>query len=314
MLTIGIDLGTQSCKAVVCDEALVVRGAHSVALSTAFPAPGHAEQDPRAWEAALAPAIAGALAAANATPDDIAAIAIVGQLDGCIAVDAACRPLHPALIWQDRRAVDQIENALRERGPGSAVVYGLTGQVADPSHLAPKAAWLAGQGLRAARFHQPVSYLVERLTGEAVFDLSLASTCMLLELSTQTWAPMLLEAFELEASQLPAIRNTCDVAGGLTADGARLTGLPLGTRVAVGTGDDFSNPLGAGLVAPGPIAVTLGTAEVVGTIASTLLIDRAAEPMVETHVYPSGGFFVENPGWLSGGAVQWAVELLGVPN
>jgi xylulokinase len=58
--------------------------------------------------------------------------------------------------------------------------------------------------------------------------------------------------------------------------------------------------------------VTLGTAEVVGTLARTLLFDRSDEPMVETHAYPTGAYFVENPGWLSGGAVEWAVALLGL--
>jgi xylulokinase len=306
VLVVGLDLGTQSLKAVVCDERLVVRGKHSVPITTSFPSPGGAEQDPRAWEAALAPAIGGALAKANATAADVIAIAIVGQLDGCIAVDAACTPLHPALIWQDRRAIEDAARAPAKQ------VFGLTGQVADPSHLAPKAAWLRGHGIAAARFHQPVSYLVERLTGAAVLDLSLASTCMLLELSSEAWAPVLLEAFELESSQLPAIRPTCAIAGALTTEGATLTGLAPGTRVAVGTGDDFANPLGAGITSPGSIAVTLGTAEVVGTVARELLLDSATEPMVETHAYPSGGFFIENPGWLSGGAIEWAVKLIGV--
>jgi len=305
---VGIDLGTQSCKVVVCDDDLRVRGSHAVPLATWHPRPGWAEQDPRAWEAALAPAIAGALARAGLAPSAIDALALAGQLDGCVAVDPAGAPLHPCLIWQDRRAIEDAQRA------PAAQVFGLTGQVADPGHLAPKAAWLRGHGIAAARFHQPVSYLVERLTGEAVLDPALASSCMLLELSSQRWAPVLLEAFELDAAQLPAIRPACEVAGTLTAEGARLTGLLPGTRVAVGTGDDFANPLGAGIARPGPIAVTLGTAEVVGALAAELVLDRATEPMVETHAFPAGGFFVENPGWLSGGSIEWAVALLGLPD
>src|SRR5690606_24960365 len=101
--------------------------------------------------------------------------------------------------------------------------------------------------------------------------------------------------------------------GALTAEGARLTGLRAGTPVAVGTGDDFANPLGAGLLVPGSLVCAIGTAEVVGTIANDPVLDRVtAEPMVETHCYPTGGFFVENPGWLSGGAVRWATRLLGL--
>jgi xylulokinase len=62
--------------------------------------------------------------------------------------------------------------------------------------------------------------------------------------------------------------------------------------------------------------VALGTAEVVGALATTAVFDRAPErpidPMVETHAYPAGGYFIENPGWLSGGAIRWATSLLGL--
>jgi len=310
VLVVGIDLGTQSVKAVVCDgegdAALAVRGQHTVGHATHHPAPDQAEQDPRAWEAALAPAIGGALAAAGASPGDVAAIAIAGQLDGCVAVDRAGAPLSPALIWQDRRAVGDAACSDPRR------LFALTGQVADPGHMAPKLRWLRRAFPTAARFHQPVSYLVERLTGEAVIDPALASTTMLLELATGAWSAELLEAFEIRADELPAIRPATAIAGGLTAAGARLTGLPAGVRVAVGTGDDFAAPLGAGIARPGPAVCVIGTAEVVGGLSAHPVLDAAPEPMVETHGYPAGGFFVENPGWLSGGAVRWAARMLGL--
>lgn len=306
MLVVGLDLGTQSLKAVVCDEALAVRGRHAVGYATRYPAPDRAEQDPRDWEAALAPAIAGALAAAGAGPDAIAAIAIAGQLDGCVAVGAGGEPLHPALIWQDRRAVADAARVDARR------LFALTGQVADAGHMAPKLAWLRRERPAAARFHQPVSYLVERLTGAAVIDPALASTTMLLELATGRWAGELLDAFEVAADELPALRPAFAVAGELTAAGARLTGLAPGVPVAVGTGDDFAAPLGAGVVAPGPVVCVVGTAEVVGTLADAAVLDPAREPMVETHAFPAGGFLVENPGWMAGGAVRWAARLLGL--
>lgn len=310
MLVVGIDLGTQSLKAVVCDEHLTVRGAHAVAIATAHPAPDRVEQDPRAWEAALAPAIGGALAAAGVAPRDIAALALTGQLDGCVAVDASGAPVHPALIWQDRRA-----SAEAARVP-AADVFARTGQVADASHLAPKAAWLRAHGVRAARFHQPVSYLVARLTGEAVIDPSLASTTMLLDLARACWSRSMLDAYALTEAELPELRATCAVAGALTAEGARWTGLSAGTLVAVGTGDDFTNVLGAGITEPGEIICAIGTAEVVGTLARAPVLDRVArEPLVETHVFPTAdAYLIEHPGWLAGGAVRWACELLGLPD
>jgi len=105
---------------------------------------------------------------------------------------------------------------------------------------------------------------------------------------------------------LPAIAEASDRAGTLHRQGAELTGLPEGTPVAVGTGDDFSMPLGAGLVEPGMLACALGTAEVVGALHDHPAIDRRG--LVETHGYAGGRYFIENPGWLAGGALTWFVE------
>ena len=304
-LVVGVDLGTQSLKAVVCDDHLRVLGAHQVAQVTSHPRPGWAEQDPRAWESALAPAIGQALANAGAKPADVAALALAGQLDGCVAVDATGAPLHPALIWQDKRATEHLP-------VDPARLFALTGQVADASHLAAKARWLRAAGISAACWHQPTSYLVEQLTGVRVLDPAHASTTMLYDLAARAWSTELLAAFDLAPATLPQLRDAFALAGPLTAHGAALTGLPANTPVAVGTGDDFATPLGAGVATPGFAICAIGTAEVVGALSPTPTFDTAPEPMVETHAYPTGAFFVENPGWLSGGAVRWATRMLGL--
>ena len=301
-LVVGIDLGTQSVKAVVCDERLRVLAEHAVPITTQRPAEDRAEQDPAMWEAALAQAIAGAFdtirrAGKPETESHVVAIAIAGQLDGCVPVDASGAPIHPALIWQDRHALSGAKRIEARR------VFAITGQVADPGHLAPKATLFP----HAARYHEPTSYLVERLTGEAVMDAALASTTMLLELATERWSPELLSAFGITPLQLPRIAPTCAIAGHLREPLAKIR---TGTPVAVGTGDDFATPLGAGIVAPGQLVCVAGTAEVVGTLATQPIRDAAVEPMLETHVYPSGGYFIENPGWMSGGVVRWARDLL----
>lgn len=307
MRFVGLDLGTQSVKAVVCDERLALLGQHSVSYGTARPAPDAAQQDPYEWEKALAVAIGGALREATTRPEDIAALAIVGQLDGCVPVDAHGAPAHPALIWQDRRA-----SAEAARVP-PAELFAITGQVADASHMAPKIVWLREHGVRAARWHQPVSYLVSRLTGEHVFEPALASTTMLLDLTTRAWSQRLLDGFAIDARELPALREACAAAGTLTPNGAVLTGLRAGTPVAVGTGDDFANVIGAGVTRPGRLVCAIGTAEVVGILSDTPVLDRVgAEPLVETHLFPAGGYFIEHPGWVAGGAVRWGASLFGL--
>jgi xylulokinase len=306
-MIVGIDIGTQSLKVAVTDRALRVRGEAATSYRAQFPRPGWAEQDPALWERALGPTIARALGEAGAAPAEIEALGVCGQLDGCIAVDADGRALTPCLVWMDRRALEEIADV-----PG-ALIRSRAGVVLDAGHMAAKIRWLKrhdANAAAAARFHQPVSYLVERLTGRAVMDHALASTTMVYAIDRRDFDAELLGCFEIDAGLLPALAEADSCAGLLTAQGAVLTGLPAGIPVAVGTGDDFSTPLGAGLLAPGRLAVVLGTGEVVGTVHPRPAIDDSG--LVETHAYPGGAYFLENPGWLSGGAVAWLCELLGV--
>jgi len=298
---VGVDIGTQSLKVVVADEDLRIRGVGAVAYTVSHPRPAWAEQDPGVWENALGKAIAAALDAAAVDASAVRGIGIAGQLDGCVAVAEDGRALAPCLIWMDRRASEcmpPLPGDFRKR----------TGLVADAGHMAAKIAWFKARGI-GVRFHQPVSYLVEQLTGEAVFDPGLASTTMLFDLHRRVLDDELCSAFAIDPSELPRIADAASRAGVLGARGAALTGLSEGTAVAVGTGDDFATPLGAGVTQPGTLVCVLGTAEVVGAVARRAIIDERG--LLETHGYLGDRFFVENPGWLSGGAVAWARELLG---
>ena len=307
-MLLGIDIGTQSLKAVVLDDRLKVAGEGARSYAPICPRPDHAEQDPKTWEAALGPAIADALASACLKRNDIKALGIAGQLDGCVPVDSSGNPLGNCLIWMDRRASDALDGIDRD------ALHATTGVIADPSHLAAKARWIKRHSQNPRDidlFHQPVSYMVERLTGARVVDHALASTSMVYGLERRVYEPLLLDQFELTVRELPAIADAGDRAGGLNKQGAELTGLAIGTPVAVGTGDDFSTPLGAGLCDPDCLSIAIGTGEVVGALFGAPQLDRAL--LVETHAYPGGGYFVENPGWLSGGAVKWLMGILDVP-
>ncbi|MGE0241656.1 MAG: FGGY-family carbohydrate kinase [Parvibaculaceae bacterium] len=306
-MLIGVDIGTQSLKAAVTDAALALKGEGSRSYRPSFPGPGRAEQDPRLWEQALRPTIADALAKAGITERQVLGLAVCGQLDGCIPVDGRGELRGPCLTWMDRRAGAELGDIDKDR------LRTVTGIVADASHLAAKIRWLkrhSDAATRAARYHQPVSYMVERLTGAAVIDHALASTSMLYDLKAQDYDAALLSAFGVSKAELPCLAWSGDCAGKLTPTGADLTGLPAGIPVAVGTGDDFSTPLGAGLTEAGEVSVAIGTGEVVGALFGEPVIDP--DGLVETHAYPAGGYFVENPGWLAGGAVTWLKDLLGI--
>jgi xylulokinase len=305
MHILGIDVGTQSLKAVVLGDGLRPQGAGAAAYEPRFPQPLWAEQDPRLWLDALRPAIGRALVEAGIAAYEIGALGIAGQLDGCVPVDRRGEAMGPCLIWMDRRASAETE------GLPAAKVLAKGGVVLDASHMAAKIRWLKRHHSEArdiARFHQPTSFLVARLTGRAVLDHAVASTSMLYDLWQRRLDPELCGLFEIAPEELPEIDSSEALAAPLSKAGAALTGLPAGIPVAVGTGDDFSNTLGAGVVRPGCVVVSLGTAEVVGAVHGSAVIDKGA--LGETHGYAGSRFFIENPGWLSGGALAWLIRVL----
>jgi xylulokinase len=307
MPIIGIDVGTQSLKATVVDDDMRPRGEGAVSYRPSFPRSGWAEQDSALWLNALAPAIGRALSAAGLQQDDFAAIAVTGQLDGCLPADGEGRALAPCIIWMDRRATEEAARVPAE------LLRDRAGLVRDASHMAAKIAWAERhlpEAARAATWHQPVSFIVAALCGRAVMDHALASTTMLYALGERDYAGDLLAAFGVERNKLPDIDHADALAGKLSREGAELTGLRPGTLVAVGTGDDFANAIGAGVTDPEVVGCNLGTGEAIGAVSRKLLIDR--EGLVETHGYLGDRFYVSNPGWLSGGAVAWFLSAFDV--
>ena len=126
--------------------------------------------------------------------------------------------------------------------------------------------------------------LVDRLTGRAVWITPWPPPPWSM-ISTGRLDPELAGPFEIEPGECRASRQR-GAGRRLSAAGAALTGLRPGIPVAVGTGDDFSTPLGAGSAPPGRIAVSFGTGEVVGAVHGTA--GHRRRPLVETHAYPGG--------------------------
>ena len=311
---IAIDQGTTSTRAIVFDAALAPVASAQQELRQIYPAPGLVEHDPEEiWSATLA-TVRAAMARAGAEARDIAALGITNQRETTIIWDRATnRPIHNAIVWQDRRTADRC-GALRQDEP---MIAARTGLLLDPYFSATKIAWLLDhvEGARVAAregrlaFGTVDSFLLWRLTGGKVHasDATNASRTLLLDIHRGSWDADLCRLFDVPEALLPQVR---DCAGDFGT--TELFGGPI--RILGIAGDQQAAMVGQGCFAPGMVKSTYGT----GCFA---LLNTADQPvasknrLLTTIAYQLGGrrtYALEGAIFVAGAAVQWLRDALKV--
>ncbi len=142
---VAIDAGTTGVRALVVDEQARVVDTAYREITQYFPRPGWVEHDPvEIWDGVCATRaeVGGRLAEAGGT---VAAIGITNQRETLVAFDRSNgRPLHRAIVWQDRRTADIC--AALERDGHLPMVRERTGLILDPYFTATKITWLLRRG------------------------------------------------------------------------------------------------------------------------------------------------------------------------
>jgi glycerol kinase len=306
---LAIDQGTTSSRALLFDEAGQVAASAQRELRQYYLRDGWVEHDPeQIWRDTVAVCRE---AAAGIAPRDIAAIGIANQRETTILWERATRrPLHNAIVWQDRRTAERCR--VLRRGGVEALVAARTGLLIDPYFSATKLAWLLDNvpdaRARAERgelcFGTVDSFLLFRLTGGAVHatDATNAARTMLYDIHRQEWDEDLLRRFGVPRALLPEVRDNAGEFGAATAD---VLGAPI--PVTGMAGDQQAALVGQGCVAPGMIKSTYGT----GCFA---LMNTGAEPRASRHrllttiAYRLGGrttYALEGSIFVAGAAIQW---------
>lgn len=254
----GVDCSTQSTTVLVVDVAdgrIVGRGQAPHAVSGAG---GARETDPEDWWSALRAALLQTGRAA-----DVRAIAVAGQQHGLVVLDDRGRPLAPARLWNDTTSAVDAAALLEDLG-GPAAWAARVGSVPVASFTVTK--WARLRRLdpsiadAAAAVRLPHDFLTERLCGRAVTDRGDAS-------GSGWWSPaegsyaedvLALDRVRLDPALLPEVLTGGALAGTLNAAVGADLGLPAGTAVAAGTGDNMGAAVGLGLE-PGVPVLSLGT-------------------------------------------------------
>ncbi len=292
---LGLDLGTSSVKALICDENGHLLGRGEAEHPILRPALGAAEQDPEAWWRATKIAIAKAVAQANRT--DITAIGLTGQMHGTVLLERDGTPVLPAIIWADSRSSAQVQEITSIVGAQRLIQ--ITGSPLATGFQAATLKWVQAnhpkewQAIGCVLL--PKDYLRFRLTGDFATDPSDASATLLLDLNSKQWSDEILKAVAIDRSMLPSVVPSSSIAGTLREETAAELGLSPSIRVIAGGGDAPCGAIGSGVVDPSSMLLTISTG------AQALVPSR--EPSVDTsgrmHTFCAA---LEDPGWYHMGA------------
>jgi ribulokinase len=311
---IGVDIGTQSTKALLCDAHGRIVAQHASAYQPDTPQPSWAEQWPQVWLDAVVESIAACVKSAVASvpgfaPHEVAAICIDSLYGGSgIPVDDALEPLHPCLIWMDRRAtaeVDWVRATLDLERLGA-----ITGNGVDSYYGFTKMLWLANRKpdvFRATRyFVPPNAFVIQRLTGELAVDRSSAGNIGgVYDFATGRWSGEMLDALGIPRATMPErLVASTDVVGGLTAAAAAALGLAPGTPVVAGGVDAAVATLAAGVTRPGQHVAMIGSSMCWGFVSRD--VDARHGLISMPHVFGTAAdAYVFGGAITAGAAVTW---------
>ncbi|HTT49367.1 MAG TPA: glycerol kinase GlpK [Pseudolabrys sp.] len=315
---IAIDQGTTSTRAIAFDARLKPLASAQQELRQIFPAPGEVEHDPEEIWAATVATVREAIAKAGLAAKDVAGIGITNQRETTVIWDRATgRPIHNAIVWQDRRTAGFCD-ALRRAGHEPTIAE-KTGLLLDPYFSATKIAWLLdnGAGARAQAdagrlaFGTIDSFLLWRLTGghAHLTDATNAARTLLFDIGRGQWDEDLCRLFGVPRSLLPQVR---DCAGDFGMTAPELFGAPI--RVLGIAGDQQAATVGQGCFKPGMMKSTYGT----GCFA---LLNTGAERvtsrnrLLTTIAYQLEGkrtYALEGAIFVAGAAVQWLRDGLNI--
>ncbi len=264
-LCIGIDVGTSSLKALAVTRDGAVVATASVEYEFDSPRAGWAETHPDIWWRATCEALRSLTAHDAVRAGDIVSVGLAGQMHGLVIVDSDDRPIRSAIMWNDQRTAEVCEKAQREITP--AEIWRLTGNRLLPGFTAPKLIWLKQHEpetmRRAKRIMLPKDYVRLRLTGAIHTDMADASGTLLLDCENRRWSAEMCAALSIDTALLPELFESTTPSSRVHADGAQATGLPVGTIVVAGAGDQAAQAVGTGIIAEGSVACTVGTSGVI---------------------------------------------------
>ncbi len=277
------------------------------------PKPGWAEQDPRDWWRACGLAVKKALQSSNLRAEDIACVGFSGQMHGAVLLDAKDEVVRSAIIWCDQRS--EAQSLELEKLFGRDNLIRLTCNPPLTNFTLTKLLWVRENEpqnwARVAHVMLPKDYVRFRLTGDRAIDMADASGTLLLDVTNRRWSTEVLSKSSIDQKLLPALFESPQVCGKISAAGAEATDLRVGTPVVAGAGDQAAGAVGMGIARAGAVCATIGTSGVVFAATDRPALDPQGRLHTFCHAIP-GRWHVMGVTQAAGLSLRWFRDRFGV--
>ena len=308
---IGIDTSTTATKAILIDRQGQVRGIATSSYEYEIPYPLWSEQDPHLWWTATVASARQLMTDRDVKAEDVAAVGLTGQMHGSVLLDAAGEVVRPSILWNDQRTAAECDE-IRQR-VGRDRLIEITGNDALTGFTAPKLLWVRNHEpenwARVKHVLLPKDYVRYRLTDDWALDVADGSGTILFDLGARTWSPQVLEALDLDSAMFPPTFEGPEVTGTVSPTAAAAMGLLAGTPVVAGGGDQSANAVGVGAVAPGVVALSLGTSGVVFATTGGPAIEAQGRVHAFCHAVP-GRWHMMGVMLSAAGSLRWLRDAL----
>ena len=263
------DIGTTAVKGVLVSVAGSSVMEKSVMLETVFHG-DHKEQRPRDWYAAFCE-ISNYFIKNGLVPDQVLGIVMSGQMQDLIPVDKNMEPVCNAILYSDGRAEAQAQEITARIG--MEVIERNTGNHFDGSMPFAKLLWMKeNEPLKYSATEKILisskDYVIVKLTGKYVTDVTSASTAGLMNIHEKSWNSEWMDHFDLDSNKLPLICYAEEDAGVVTIEASLESGFAAGTPVYAGTGDAGATTLASGISLEGEFNINLGTSGWIACVAN----------------------------------------------
>ncbi|HXJ96684.1 MAG TPA: FGGY family carbohydrate kinase [Terriglobia bacterium] len=307
-LTLGIDVGTGTTKAVLADpHGRVLQSAQSSYRYTS-PQPSWVEQDAEDWWEAVCSVTRTLCCERPDAADSIAAVGISGQGVAAVLLAKEGKPLRPAILWLDSRSAceaKELQDSFGER------IASVSGKCPATYNVEPKLLWVKRHEpetwRRTWKVMTTAAYVTFRLTGQAVINHSDGGILLAYNLAKNSWSQELLDDMALPASVYCDPVPCHQVIGFVSPEASRMTGLRPGTPVVGGGEDTSAAGLAMGVTSADCAQLSMGSASTLYVPLSRVTLD--ARLLAFPHVIE--GFTLVGGSMVGGGiAMEWAAKIL----